>query len=147
MFPSGMRISGTGPKRSGITEFVVIVFLILVSLITGAILGGIVFGGIAIYSSPALVSVQSASCGPASAMEVCQLTLVNQGARSVATGDTCSIGAQRQGTVVGGGMIPAGGSLTGIKCVVDGGSSGSGPLTGEITLTNGYTVFFAGTSN
>ncbi len=142
-----MRTFGKGPRRRGITEFVVIVFLILVSLITGAILGGIVFGGIGVYSSQALVSVQSASCGPTNATEVCQLTLMNQGARSVATGDTCSIGAQGQGTVVGGGIIPAGGSLAGIKCVVDGGSSSGGLLTGEITLTNGYTVYFAGTTN
>ncbi len=134
-------------KRRGLTEFVVTVFLIMVALITGTILAGIAFGAMGIYTGRAAVSAQVASCGTTSSGEVCQLTLTNQGSSNVYTDGVCNLGPQHSGSVQDGGVVPAGGTLQGVKCVVPGVAPSAGsPIEGSISLTDGFVVFFAGTS-
>ncbi len=142
-----LRRSLSSRRRRGLTEFVVTVFLIIVALITGTILAGIAFGAMGIYSGSAAVSAQVASCGPTGSAEVCQINLTNQGSSTVYTGGSCNLGPGHPGAVQNGGVVPAGGSLHGVSCVVPGVAPASGsPITGSISLTDGFVVFFSGTA-
>jgi len=138
-----MRVSGH--KRKGMSEVVVTFFLLVVSLITCVMVGGFSFGLIGDYVGPAEVSVQNATCSQSANLTTCQLTLMNQGAHSTATSGDCLIRGASVASVVGGGTVPAGGSL-GVQCIAHGGNFTEGArIQGALSLTNGGVLYFFGT--
>jgi len=140
-----MRI--TRQKRSGITPIIVEFMLIAIVLIACVMLAGFTFGLFSSYVTPAEVAVESAICSTAGNTTTCQLTLTNVGARDTSTTGTCSMsaGADENGSVVGGGTVPAGGSLSGVECVAHGYLSTGSQVSGALSLTNGGIAFFVGT--
>ena len=110
------------------------------------ILGTYVFGLMGSYYPPPEVYAQGATCSIAGNQTTCQVTLTNQGGHDTATTGSCSDGSSAQAAVVGGGTIPAGGSLEGVKCVSQGTTlSGSSHIQGWLSLTDGGIVIFFGT--
>jgi hypothetical protein len=144
-----MRIAGihAGTRRDGIATVVVEFVLILVGLITSIMIGAFFFDLFGTYLSPAEVAAQASSCSSDGLSEVCQFTLSNVGAHSVATSSGCSL-SNVSGNLTGGGTIPGGGSLNHVSCEVQGVHAAAGSrLTGAISLSNGAIVFFAGTAS
>ena len=147
---SSLRGLGTTVRRKAITEIVVEMFLIIVSLIACVVLAGFAFGTMAIYTSTARVEAQVDSCSQVGNSTACVLRLQNTGSSSVSTSGLCSLtvsGKDLGGTVVGGGVIPASGSLDGVECVVNGSSiTSGGRISGSLGLQNGAIVYFVGPS-
>ncbi len=138
--------------RRGVSPVIAEVLLIAVSLIAGVALGGFAFGLLGAYAHPAEVAAQVRSCSSIGASsEVCTIDLTNVGSSDVGTTSACYIdvgGAKVSGTVGSGGSVPGGGSLTGVSCMVQGASAVAGTtITGSISLTSGYPVYFAGTAS
>jgi hypothetical protein len=127
------------------TEIVVTFFLIIVCMIVSTMLGALAFGAIGTYATPPEVSADLAGCTSQGGSVACSVSLTNQGAQSAYTEGTCSIGAGEDGTVTGGGVIPAGGTLTGVTCTVLNVTIPDGSrVVGTISLTDGYPVYFVG---
>ena len=140
-----MRVSER--KRRGLTAIVAEVVLIGVLLIASFMLIGFTFGVFSFYYPPAEVAVDEASCLASGNTTTCNLMLTNDGSRSTATTGVCSInaGGDVSGSVLGGGVVPAGGSLP-VQCVAHGGDLSPGSqVSGALTLTNGGSAFFIGT--
>ena len=124
------------------------VVMIAVLLVAAMMLAGLTFGVFSFYYQPAEVIAGGASCSSAANMTVCQVTLTNEGPRDTSTTGVCSLrsGEVVSGSVVGGGTVPAGGSLSGVECVVQGGGSTQGaPISGSLLMANGASAFFIGT--
>ena len=122
--------------------------MIAVLLIASVMLAGITFGVFSIYYAPAEVAAEGATCSTAGNTTTCQLTLTNDGTQNTATTGDCSLqaGSVVSGSVVGGGTVPAGGSLSGVKCVAHGGGISPGSqISGVLSMTNGASAFFIGT--
>jgi len=135
-------------KRRGVSAVVAEVVMIAVLLVAAVMLAGITFGIFAIYYQPAEVTAESATCSTADNMTVCQVTLTNEGTSDTSTTGACSlqVGTLVQGSVEGGGTVPAGGSLSGVECVAHSGGFSSGShVNGALQLTNGASAFFIGT--
>jgi len=140
-----MEIPG-GKKRVGLAAIVVEFVLIAVTLIAAIILGGFVFGTIGIYVPPAEVAAQVNICTHNGNVLDCVLTLANQGTKGVSTVGVCTLDAGQgsfNGTVVGGGQVPAGGVLNEVSCSGTSGNMTSNALiTGSISLTDGAMAYF-----
>lgn len=135
-----------GRKRSGSSVVVATIFMIVVVLITGVIFGTFVFGLMGSYMSPPEVTVQSPACSVSGNMTSCQMTLTNQGGHSTSTTGSCSLGRATQDMLVGGGTIPAGGSLKGVACVSSGFALMAGShVQGSLSLSDGQIVIFFAT--
>jgi hypothetical protein len=121
--------------------------MIAVLLVAAVMLAGITFGVFSFYYHPAEVSAVGATCSTNGNTTVCQLTLTNIGLENTATTGVCSLraGAVETGSVVGGGTVPAGGSLSGVKCVASGNPSPGSQVSGALLMTNGASAFFVGT--
>jgi hypothetical protein len=121
-------------------------FLIVVVLISSVILGTFVFGLMGSYISPPEVTVADPTCSVTGNMTSCQLTLTNEGGHNTATSGSCSLGSNTgQDSVVGGGTIPAGGSLKGVTCISHVATLTSGSrIQGSLFLTDGEIVIFFG---
>ncbi len=135
-------------KRSGLTAIVVEIILIGIVLIASAMLAGFTFGVFSYYVSPAAVTVQGTICSANGNTTTCQLTLTNEGGHNTATTGACYLDGRINisGDVVGGGTVPAGGSLGGVQCVAHGASLQSGSqVSGALPLTNGAILYFIGT--
>ena len=141
-----MRV--TGHRRRGVSVVVAEVVMIAVLLVAAVMLAGVTFGIFAIYYSPAEVAAVGASCSAVGNSTVCQFTLTNEGTQDTATDGVCSlrVGELIQGSVVDGGTVPAGGSLSGVQCVANGGGLMPGShISGVLEMTNGASAFFIGT--
>ena len=141
-----MRVSRR--RRRGVSAVVAEVVMIAVLLIAAVMLAGITFGVFSFYYQPAEVFAVGAVCTHAGNSTVCQLTLANEGLDDTATTGVCSLqdGSLMSGSVVGGGTVPAGGSLSDVKCVANGGNPIQGSqISGDLLMTNGASAFFAGT--
>jgi hypothetical protein len=136
-------------KRKGITPIVVTFLLIIVTLMASVILGGMVFGFMGSYAPPAEVTVESATCSSNLNAITCSITLGNLGGHSTATSGFCTLGSgSNNATLIGGGVIPAGGSLSGVKCVRQGVDLTQGSsIEGSLYLTNGAVLTFYGSSS
>ena len=135
-------------RRRGVSVIIAEVVLIAVLLVSAIMLTGLTFGLFSLYLSPAEVAAESVSCSAAGNTTTCQVTLTNEGAQDVSTTGSCSLneGTAVSGSVVDGGIIPAGGSLQGVECVTNGVDLSSGSLVqGALPLTNGGSAFFTGT--
>jgi hypothetical protein len=135
-------------KRSGLAAIVVEVLLIGVVLIASVLVAGFTFGIFSFYITPAVVSVAGTMCSATENTTTCQLTIINEGERPTATTGTCSIDESSDigGSVIGGGTVPAGGSLQGVQCVAHGGELPSGSqVSGALPMTNGAILYFIGT--
>jgi hypothetical protein len=121
-------------------------FLIVVVLISSVILGTFVFGLMGSYIPPPEVTVANPTCSASGNATSCQLTLNNEGGHSTATSGSCTLGSNTgQDSIVGGGTIPAGGSLTGVTCVSHDATLASGSrIQGSLSLTDGEIVIFFG---
>ena len=122
--------------------------MIAVLLIAAVMLAGITFGVFSFYYQPAEVFAVGALCTHAGNATVCQLTLANEGLDDTATTGVCSLqdGSLMSGSVVGGGTVPAGGSLSDVECVANGGNPIQGSqISGALLMTNGASAFFTGT--
>jgi len=140
-----MRV--TLKRRRGVSSLVAEIVLIAVLLIATVIFASFTFGLFSFYLSPAEVAVEGASCFTGTNSTTCQLTLTNVGESSVWTTGSCSLdaGANLNCAVVGGGNVPAGGSLL-VQCVAHGIDLDPGAqVSGVLSLTNGGTAFFVGT--
>ena len=132
-------------RRRGMSAIIVTFVLIVVTLITSVMVASFTFGLISSYIPPAEVTVQGATCSATGNTTTCQLILTNEGAKNTATSGTCSLDGTTAGSVVGGGTVPAGGSLDGVECVAH-----NSPITpgsnvkGELSLTNGAILPFIG---
>ncbi|HUK80144.1 MAG TPA: hypothetical protein VLU91_05725 [Nitrososphaerales archaeon] len=138
----------TGHRRRGVSAVVAEVVMIAVLLVAAVMLAGVTFGIFAIYYEPAEVAAVGATCSAIGNSTVCQLTLTNEGTQDTATDGVCSlrVGEDLQGSVVDGGTVPAGGSLSGVQCVAPGGSLLPGShVSGVLQMTNGASTFFVGT--
>ena len=141
-----MRVRGR--KRRGVSVVVAEVVMIAVLLVAVVMLAGVTFGIFAIYYSPAEVAAEGATCSTVGNTTVCQLTLTNEGSRDTATTGACILqsGEVMQGSVEGGGTVPAGGSLSGVECIANGGGHSPGShISGALQMTNGASTFFIGT--
>ena len=122
--------------------------MIAVLLVAAVMLAGMTFGLFAFYYQPAEVAAVGATCTTEGNTTTCQLTLTNEGVQNTATTGACTLrdGEALSGAVVGGGTVPAGGSLSGVECVAHGGSYSSGSqVSGVLLMTNGASAFFIGT--
>ena len=138
----------TGHKRRGVSAVVAEVVMIAVLLVAAVMLAGLTFGVFSFYYQPAEVIAAGASCSSLENTTICQFTLTNEGPRDTATTGFCSLraGDVQSGSVVGGGTVPAGGSLTGVECITQGAGSAQGsPISGSLLMTNGASAFFVGT--
>jgi len=134
-------------RRRGVSALVAEIVLIAVLLIATVIFASFTFGLFSFYLSPAEVSVEGASCFAGGNSTTCQLTLTNVGSSDVWTTGSCTLSAgnDSSGSVVGGGDVPAGGSLS-VQCVAHGINLNHGAqVAGTLPLTNGGTAFFTGT--
>ena len=141
-----MRIAGH--RRKGVSAVVAEVVMIAVLLVAVVMLAGVTFGIFAFYYQPAEVAAGSASCTAVGNTTVCQLTLTNEGTQDTSTTGTCAlrVGEVVEGSVEGGGTVPAGGSLSGVQCVAYGGGLMPGShVSGVLQMTNGASAFFIGT--
>ena len=131
-------------RRKGVSVVVASVFMIVVVLITSAMLGTFVFGLMGSYMSPPEVYVDAPACFINGNSTSCQMTLTNQGGQSTSTTGSCSLGSNNgNDTLVGGGTIPAGGSLKGVACVSSGFVLMAGShVQGSLLLTDGQIVIF-----
>ena len=134
-------------KRSGVTPIVAEVALIAVLLIATLMLAGITFGVFALYYAPAEVTAEGASCSVVGNFTACNLILANEGPSDTSTVGTCSIqdGETVTGSVVGGGLVPAGGSLSDVQCIAPGNLSSGSQVSGAVQLENGEVAYFIGT--
>ena len=141
----------TGKKRSGVSPVVAELCLIAVLLISVVILSGFLFDTFSMYVTPAEVAAQATLCSASGGMETCQFVLANLGTRVVGTDGSCSMtlgGSYVKGTIQNGGIVPAGGSLTGASCIVSGSVASVGArIAGTIALTDGATVYFTAVTN
>jgi len=122
--------------------------MIAVLLVAAVMLAGITFGVFSFYYQPAEVYAVGAVCTNAGNATICQLTLANEGLDDTSTSGVCSLqdGSLMSGSVVGGGTVPAGGSLSDVRCVALGGSPTQGSqISGSMLMTNGASAFFTGT--
>jgi flagellin-like protein len=144
------RITVKG-KRKGVSPIVAELCTVAVVLIAVVLLSSILYGAMSIYESPAEVAVQQALCSANSGSEICQFVLANLGAQVVSTDGQCAMtlqGSVNDGTVHNGGPVPAGGTLSGVACVVSGTIALAGAqISGSIALTNGALVYFIATTN
>ena len=140
-----------GKKRSGVSPIVAELCLIAVLLITAVILSGFLFGTFSTYIPPAEIAAQATFCSASGGSETCQLVLANMGARIVSTDGSCSMtvgGSYIKGTIQNGGIVPAGGSLDGVSCIVSGAIASVGArIAGTIALTDGALVYFTAVTN
>ena len=130
------------------SELVVEIIIIGVVLIASVMVGGFTFGIFSFYLRPAEVTAGGATCSATANMTTCQLTLSNEGPTNTSTTGVCSMsaGTEMIGSVVGGGTVPAGGSLSDVECVAHGGNITTGSqVSGALALTNGAVAFFVGT--
>ena len=142
-----MPMQFTLRRRRGVSPLVAELVLIAVLLVATVIFASFTFGLFAFYFSPAEVSVEGASCFAGGNSTTCQLTLTNVGTSNVWTTGSCTLSAgnDSSGSVVGGGDVPAGGSLL-VQCVAHGVDLNPGAqVAGVLPLTNGGTAFFTGT--
>ena len=97
-------------KRRGVSVVVAEVVMIAVLLVAAVMLAGVTFGIFAMYYQPAEVAAEGATCSVVGGMTVCQLTLTNVGSENTETTGACALqaGAVVQGSVEGGGIVPAG---------------------------------------
>jgi hypothetical protein len=141
----------TGKKRSGVSPVVAELCLIAVLLISVVVLSGFLFDTFSVYVAPAEVAVQATLCSASGNSEICQLVLANLGTGVVGTDGACSLtvgGAYVKGTIQNGGVVPAGGSLNGVSCIVSGAIASAGArIAGTIALTDGAVVFFTAVTN
>jgi FlaG/FlaF family flagellin (archaellin) len=141
-----MRISGH--RRRGVSVVVAEVVMIAVLLVAAVMLAGVTFGIFSFYYQPAEVVASGAVCSAAGNTTTCQITLSNEGLDDAATTGDCSLqdGTLMSGAVVGGGTVPAGGTLSGVKCVAHGTDPIQGSqVSGSLLMTNGASAFFIGT--
>jgi len=135
-------------KRMGVSAVVAEIVMIAVVLVAAVMLAGVTFGIFAIYYQPAEVAAEGATCSNVGNMTVCELTLTNEGSENTATTGVCALqaGVLLQGSVEGGGTVPAGGSLSGVQCVAQSESLLPGShVSGVLQMTNGASTFFIGT--
>jgi len=140
-----MRISPY--RRRGVSSLVAEIALIAVLLIATVIFASFTFGLFSLYYSPPEVAAEGTSCSAAGNSTTCQLTLTNIGTQDTSTTGSCSlnVGTAISGQVVNGGVVPAGGSLTNVKCVAHGVEPSPGSqVTGVLSLANGGVAFFIG---
>lgn len=132
-------------SRKAVVPMVAEMVLIAVTLISSLVVGGFFFGLTATMSRPAEVEVRVTTCKQVGSSETCVIDFTNMGSSSTATAGTCELGSA-EGTLTSGGVITAGGTLVGAECTVADFSASPGTsITGSIPLTNGATVYFAGT--
>jgi len=134
-------------RRRAVSSLVAEIVLIAVLLIATVIFASFTFGLFSFYLSPAEVAIAGTSCYTGGNSTTCQLTLTNVGSGIAWTTGSCSMtaGAKLSGDVVGGGSVPAGGSLS-VLCVAYGVDLNQGAqVSGVLALTNGGTAFFTGT--
>ena len=135
-------------RRRGVSSLVAEITLIAVVLIVTVIFASFTFGIFSLYYSPAEVAAEGASCSTGGNSTMCQVTLTNVGAQDTSTTGSCSLdaGTVVTGYIVGGGIVPAGGSLANVQCITLGLNLTSGSqVDGTLALTNGGTTFFVGT--
>lgn len=147
-----MRLNGIKiGRRRGVSPVVAELCTIAVVLVAAVLLSSILYGAFSIYTSPAEVAVQQALCSASGGSEVCQFILANLGAQNVSTDGQCAMtlaGSLNHGTVQNGGAVPAGGTLSGVACVVAGAIAVTGArIVGNIALSNGALVYFTATTN
>ena len=126
------------------------VVMIAVLLVAAVMLAGMTFGLFSFYYQPAEVIAGGATCASVGNTTTCQFTLTNEGIRDTATSGVCTLrdGAVESGSVVGGGTVPAGGSLSGVQCITHSGSHTQGiHVSGALLMTNGASAYFVGTLN
>ena len=139
---------GISRRRRGVSVVVAEVVMIAVLLVAAVMLAGITFGVFAVYYHPAEVAAEGAACSSVGNTTICQLTLTNEGSEDTATTGACAlqVGTVVQGSVEGGGTIPAGGSLSDVQCAANvGGLMPGSHISGILHMTNGASAFFIGT--
>jgi flagellin-like protein len=129
-------------KRKAISPVLATVILIAITLVAGVAIAGFAFGLFGSLSSTANVTVTSVTCSHTN--DLCTLSLSNTGS-APATITGCSIYGVSASAVLG---TVIGAGLAGISsfCQTNGGTYTAGTaLNGQVTLSSGIQVGFAGT--
>jgi hypothetical protein len=132
-------------SRRAVSPVLAELLLIVVSLVAGLAVGTFAFQVVGTAAHPAEVSAQLNACAANGSNETCTLTLANVGGSDVQTLPLCTLGSVG-GDLTLGGTVPAGGSLT-VDCSIEGSQLAhmGSTITGWVALSNGASVFFAGT--